>query len=344
MQSVSTTLAITLLAAVTALSEARAQAEIEAVATLTSNKTQHVTLARQDVTLKTEFGILTIPLSKVATIHHAESRSAWGNDDEAKRAEKLMLLLGSDDKGERERAQINLFDLGRAAVPVLKKGAESDDEAVADECRKLLGELRARGIAVDEGVEEDKIITTNNMVLAGRITNPNYKIITELSGALDVPLAKLRSLSFVPSRIRKVLLPALLGSPHNASDKTGDWKIARPRVSAAWTSIKFDDSQWKAPMKTHDAFYYPATNWHKAETGRFHLRRTFVLEEVPREANLMVGRVTSYVLRVNGAHIEGGGTGQHDVTEHLNIGWNLIAIEYETADGLAYVNLTLENK
>lgn len=152
--------------------------------------TMRLTVGTSAVTVQTKFGKMTVPLAEVRKMEMG-FRYPEGVEGKVRAA---LADLASPDFRTRESAQKTLLGCGEYAVPLVKAGVTSDVPEVADRCATVLKAITATlPDSKSDPVMED-VITTDEMVIRGRITSDSFKAKSKYFGETTVKLLDVREL------------------------------------------------------------------------------------------------------------------------------------------------------
>lgn len=148
------------------------------------------------VSVQTKFGKMTVPL---ADVRKMEMGFRYPDGVEGK-VRVALADLGSPDFRTRESAQKTLIGCGEYAVPLVKAGVKSDVAEVADRCAMILKTITAT-LPTDKSdpVMED-VITTDEMIIRGKITSDSFKAKSKYFGETTVKLLDVREMRPVAGR------------------------------------------------------------------------------------------------------------------------------------------------
>lgn len=149
-----------------------------------------VTLAESSLVTQTKFGKMTVPLAEVKKI---EMGFRYPPGMEAK-VRQAVEDLGSREFGTREAAQKTLVGCGEYAVPLVRAGTQSAVPEVAERCAAILKKVTATLPAEQSDPPMEDVITTEDMVIRGKIASESFRANTKLFGELTVKLTDLREL------------------------------------------------------------------------------------------------------------------------------------------------------
>lgn len=149
-----------------------------------------VTLGESSVVTRTRFGKLTVPLGEVKKITMG-FRYPPGVEAKVRQA---VEDLGSRDFGTREAAHKTLVGIGEYAVPQVRAGTHSPVPEVAERCAVILKKITATlpDDLSDPPLED--VITTDEMVIRGKILSDEFKAKTKHFGEVTVKLLDLKEL------------------------------------------------------------------------------------------------------------------------------------------------------
>lgn len=155
-----------------------------------------LTVGTSVLTVDSKFGKMTVPLAEVKKI---EMGFRYPAGVQAK-VRQAVEDLGSTNFRTREAAQKTLLDIGEYAVPLVKAGSASGVPEVAERCVVILKAITAT-LPDDKSdpVMED-VITTDEMVIRGKITSDSFKATTKYFGETTVKLVDVRELRPVGGR------------------------------------------------------------------------------------------------------------------------------------------------
>lgn len=155
-----------------------------------------LTVGTSVLTVDSRFGKMTVPLSEVKKV---EMGFRYPAGVQAK-VRQAVEDLGSTNFRTREAAQKTLLDIGEYAVPLVKAGTASGVPEVAERCVVILKAITAT-LPDDKSdpVMED-VITTDEMVIRGKITSDSFKATTKYFGETTVKLVDVRELRPVGGR------------------------------------------------------------------------------------------------------------------------------------------------
>lgn len=149
-----------------------------------------VTLGESAVVTQTKFGKLTVPLGEVKKIQMG-FRYPPGVEAKVRQA---VEDLGSREFSTREAAHKTLVGLGEYAIPQVRAGTHSPVPEVAERCGVILKKITA---TLPDDLSDpplDDVVTTDDMVIRGRILSDEFKATTKHFGAVTVKLIDLKEL------------------------------------------------------------------------------------------------------------------------------------------------------
>jgi hypothetical protein len=149
-----------------------------------------MTLGASEVVVQTKFGKMTVPLADVKKI---EMGFRYPDGMEAK-VRGALDDLGSTDFRTREAAQKALVGCGEYAVPLVKAGTQSSVPEVAARCVTILKAITATLPDDQSEPAMDDVITTDEMVIRGKITSDSFAAKTRYFGDTRVKLVDVREL------------------------------------------------------------------------------------------------------------------------------------------------------
>src|SRR5262249_27245582 len=114
--------------------------------------------------------------------------------DVAKRIDKAVADLGSDEHKTREDASAELLKLREKSYPALLEAAKHHDREVRRRADELLDKLRQTVPEDQLTVRKADVIQAGEMTLVGRIEAVSWKVNTTQFGDVEVKLADIRSL------------------------------------------------------------------------------------------------------------------------------------------------------
>jgi len=158
--------------------------------------TMRMTVGTSAVTVQTKFGKMTVPLAEVRKMEMG-FRYPEGVEGKVRVA---LSDLASPDFRTRESAQKTLMGCGEYAVPLVKAGVKSDVAEVADRCAIILKAITATLPEDKSDPTMEDVITTDEMVIRGRITSDSFKAKTKYFGETTVKLLDVRELRPITGR------------------------------------------------------------------------------------------------------------------------------------------------
>ncbi|MBY0228041.1 MAG: hypothetical protein K2W96_02050 [Gemmataceae bacterium] len=178
-----------------------------------------VRLLEDKLTLKTPYGKLVIPTSKIVQIDCAYRLSP----SVAKKIEAAVLGLQSDDGKVRDAATETLAKLKAKAYPALVK-LEKENEKDAEVQRRikpLLEELRQSMSEEDQELRPRDVVTTEDSKIAGEIEGSSFRVDTAQFGEVNLKLADLRSLRLDAREPEEKVAGPVLPDPGNLTTYQG---------------------------------------------------------------------------------------------------------------------------
>ena len=155
-----------------------------------------MTVGASSVVVQSKFGKMTVPLSEVKKI---EMGFRYPDGMEAK-VRQAVDDLGSRDFRTREAAQKTLIGCGEYAVPLVKAGTQSGTPEVAERCVAILKSITATLPEDKSEPAMEDVITTDDMVIRGKITSDSFAARTRYFGETRVKLVDVRELRPVGGR------------------------------------------------------------------------------------------------------------------------------------------------
>ncbi len=155
-----------------------------------------LTVGASVLTVDSKFGRMTVPLAEVKKV---EMGFRYPAGVQAK-VRQAVEDLGSTNFRTREAAQKSLLDLGEYAVPLVKAGTASGVPEVAERCVVILRAITATLPEEKSDPVMEDVITTDEMVLRGKITSDSFKATTKYFGETTVKLVDVRELRPVGGR------------------------------------------------------------------------------------------------------------------------------------------------
>lgn len=149
-----------------------------------------MTVGASAVVVQSKFGKMTVPLSEVKKI---EMGFRYPDGVEVK-VRQAVDDLGSTDFRTREAAQKTLVGCGEYAVPLVKAGTQSSVPEVAARCVTILKAITATLPDDKSEPAMEDVITTDEMVIRGKITSDSFAARTRYFGETRVKLVDVREL------------------------------------------------------------------------------------------------------------------------------------------------------
>src|SRR5262245_23406849 len=144
----------------------------------------------EQLTLKTPYGKLTIPLAKVNEVECATRLP----EETSRKIAALVLELGSDQLKTRDDATAELARLGVKAYAALLKAEKDKDAEVQKRARLLLEKVR-KSVPEDAlQVREKDVVHTEDSRIAGQLETLLLKCHTDQFGEVKLKLSDVRSL------------------------------------------------------------------------------------------------------------------------------------------------------
>lgn len=147
-----------------------------------------VTLPDGALEVSTKYGKMSVPLREVRKI---EPGFRYPTGVEAKVRQGIE-DLGSSDYKTREAGQKALIELGEHAIPLVRGGLKGGTPESAERCGKVLARLLG-GKADRPDPPDADVVTTDEMVIRGKITSDGFKATSKYFGEVAVKLADLRA-------------------------------------------------------------------------------------------------------------------------------------------------------
>jgi len=144
----------------------------------------------EQLTLKTPYGKLLIPLAKVNEVECATRIP----EETSKRIAALVLELGSDQLKTRDDATAELAKLGVKAYPALLKAEKDKDAEVQKRARQLLEKVRKSTSEEALQVRDKDIVHTEDSKISGQLETLLLKCHTDQFGEVKLKLSDVRSL------------------------------------------------------------------------------------------------------------------------------------------------------
>lgn len=144
----------------------------------------------ESIEVMTKYGKLTIPATDIRRIDFGLHMA----DEDTRKLDDAIRLLGSDDFQKREAATKDLLSLGRLAYPALQKAAKDSDLERARRAQALLSGLKEKISSEQLSTRPEDLIYTRESVIAGKIVSGPIKGKTEYFGELVLKVGNLRSL------------------------------------------------------------------------------------------------------------------------------------------------------
>ncbi len=144
----------------------------------TNGSVMKVKLLDETLTLRTPYGVLTIPLAKVTEIECATRMPAALE----KRINAAILGLGSDEQKVRDASAAALAKLKRKAIPALLKAEKDKDPEVVVRAKRLLEALREEAGEEELTVRTRDVIHTDDSRIAGFLQTDALAVHTDLFG------------------------------------------------------------------------------------------------------------------------------------------------------------------
>lgn len=155
-----------------------------------------LTVGVSAVTVKTKFGPMTLPLADARKIEMG-FRYPDGVEPKVRQA---IDDLGSTDFRTREAGQKALVGFGEYSIPLVKAGTQSGTPEVAERCATILKTIAATLPDDKSDPPMDDVITTDDMIVRGKITSDSFKATSKYFGETTVKLVHLREMRPVGGR------------------------------------------------------------------------------------------------------------------------------------------------
>jgi hypothetical protein len=149
-----------------------------------------LTLLESKIPLKTDYGMVMIPVGDIGRIDFATRISP----EVAQRIKMAIERLGDPDFKARETAMSELLELERAAYPALLEAVKSDDPEVMLRADRLLEEIRRLAPEEELRVEHSDVVHAGKSQIAGTIDITSLKVDTAAFGQQQLKLLDLRQL------------------------------------------------------------------------------------------------------------------------------------------------------
>lgn len=150
----------------------------------------HVTLLDEKIAMKTDYGLLEVPVADIERIEFATRVPP----ETKQKVEAAIANLGNEDFKIREQATADLLALESYAYPALLEAVESEDPEVVLRADKLLEQIRKTASEDDLAVYEFDLIVTSKSQFGGTIQVESLKVDTAPFGQQQLPIAVLRGL------------------------------------------------------------------------------------------------------------------------------------------------------
>src|SRR5262245_1563120 len=144
----------------------------------------------EQLSLKTPYGKLAIPLAKVNEVECATRLP----EETARRVAALVLELGSDQLKTRDDATAELARLGVKAYPALLKAEKDKDAEVQKRARQLLEKVRKSHSEEALVVREKDVVHTEDSRISGQLETLLLRCHTDQFGEVKLKLSDVRSL------------------------------------------------------------------------------------------------------------------------------------------------------
>jgi hypothetical protein len=164
----------------------------------------------EKLTIKTPFGKLVVPLSKVKEIEFATRIPP----ETEKRISDAIKGLSDDEPKKRERAAAALARMKLKAYPALLKLENAEDAEVKRAVGKLLEALRKEFTEEQLEVRKFDVIRTENSKISGEIEGTTLLVNTEIFGENKLKLMSVRRLT-AGGKEEKVAAGPALPDPGN---------------------------------------------------------------------------------------------------------------------------------
>jgi hypothetical protein len=148
------------------------------------------------VSVKTRFGPMTVPLADARKI---EMGFRYPEGVEAK-VRQAIDDLGSADFRTRQAGQKALVGFGEYSIPLVKAGTQNGTPEVAERCAAVLKTISATLPDDKSDPPMEDVITTDDMVVRGKITSDSFKATSKYFGETTVKLVYLREMRPVGGR------------------------------------------------------------------------------------------------------------------------------------------------
>lgn len=150
----------------------------------------HVTLLDEKIALKTDYGVLDVPVADIERIDFATRVPPAIKQ----KVDAAIGNLGNEDFKLREQATAELLALEGYAYPALLQAVESEDPEVVLRADKLIEQIRKTRSEDDLAVYEFDVIVTGKSQFGGTIEVESLKVDTAAFGQQQLPVAVLRGL------------------------------------------------------------------------------------------------------------------------------------------------------
>lgn len=150
----------------------------------------HVTLLDEKIAMKTDYGLLEVPVADIERIDFATRVPTAIKQ----KVEAAIANLGNEDFKLREQATAELLALEAYAFPALLQAVESEDPEVVLRADKLIEQIRKTASEDDLAVYEFDVIVTGKSQFGGTIQVESLKVETAAFGQQQLPIAVLRGL------------------------------------------------------------------------------------------------------------------------------------------------------
>ncbi len=154
-----------------------------------------VVLLESNLSIVTKYGKLTVPANDVRRL---EFGFRYPDGAEAK-IDKGITDLGSSDFRTREDAEQTLAEIGKFALPALRRAARSEDAEVNRRAKAVIKLLEGKLPANQLEVRDHDVVETAEFTIKGRMDANTLKVRTKHFGDATVKLADIRTFRAVGS-------------------------------------------------------------------------------------------------------------------------------------------------